>query len=158
MRHLLLLLALPVLFGCDAHTNEPDEASAVIYIDGERMDASASVTTRELDGTAYQMVSLEMAGGSRIELLAPTFEEGRFIKEHEADASFPFGFSYVAGGDRPRIYMPDSGTVEISIASPTVVAGAFEFDTYDGLSSCAGCEAAKGPRVQGRFKAVRGEG
>jgi hypothetical protein len=157
MKHLLLLFAFLVLVGCDSQTSQLDDASAVVYIDGKPFEASASVSTRMLDGTAYQVVSLEMADQRRIEILGLAFEEGEFVKQHEANTSFPFVVSYLEADEKPRTYVAHRGSLEIGVARATVLEGNFEFETTDVLSSCLGCEEAKGPTVRGRFRAVRME-
>ena len=154
MKHLLLIFALLALGGCDSQTSQLDDASAVIHIDGKRAEASASVSTRELSGTAYQVISLEMADGSRIEMLALAFEQGRYAKQHEANTSFPFTFSYVEAGDRPNIYMARSGSLTLGVVQSALVEGTFEFETYNVASSCMGCASAQGPQLSGRFRAV----
>ena len=153
MTYRLLLFVLLALVGCDSQTSLFDDA--VIYIDGKRVAASASISTKQLNATAYQVVSLEMTDGSRIEILARAFEEGRYVKQQEGNTSFPFAFIYVERGERPRIYMAVSGSLEIGVARSAEVEGTFAFATYNGLSSCIGCASAQGPQVKGRFKAVR---
>lgn len=154
MKHLLLIFALLALVGCDSQTSPLDDASALIHIDGKPAEALASVSTRGLHGTAYQVVSLEMANGSQIEILALAFEQGRYEKQYETNRSFPFTFSYVEAGDRPSIYIARSGSLTLSVVQSALVEGTFEFETYNVTSSCMDCASTEGPQLSGRFRAV----
>lgn len=156
MRHLFAFCALLALAGCDSQTSGLDGASAVIYIDGERAEASATLSTEHLNGRAYEVVSLEMTDGSRIEILGKSFEVGLFERHDGENTSFPFVFSYLERGERPRAYMGRIGSIKIGVAAEAAITGEFEFQTIDALSSCTNCEDATGPRVRGEFNAMRG--
>jgi hypothetical protein len=157
MKHTLLLLGLLALFGCDSQANRLDDASAVISIDGKQTQALASLVTKELGGELYQAVLIETTAHDQIEILGLSFEQGKFVKQNEANVDFPYVISYREAVERPRAYMASSGSLELVIATTNALEGEFDFETIDGLSSCMECEAAKGPKVSGRFRAMRSD-
>lgn len=155
MKNLVLLLAVAAFIGCDSQTSEINDASTVIDVDGRRAEAAASISTIDRDGTAFQVVRLEMADGSRVEIYGRAFDEGRFVQQHEAKIDFPFGFSYIEAGDVAPIYTGRRGSIEIGVASKAVIEGDFEFATINTSSSCVECDASNGPKVRGHFTVAR---
>jgi hypothetical protein len=155
MKQIILLLGLLVLTSCDSQSIELDDASAVISIDGKRFKASASVVTKELGAESYQAVLFVTTDLDRIEILGLAFEAGKYVKQHEANSTFPYAVSYREALERAPVYMASKGSLQIIEAEASVLEGEFEFETINALSSCSGCEAAKGPTVSGRFRAVR---
>ena len=155
MKQLIPLIALLALLGCDSQSSGLDAGSAVIIVDGRQSEASASISQQEFDGIVYRVISLDIETGDRIELWGQTFETGRFVRQHEANTSFPFSFSYVKGGDEPSAFIGGEGSLEIVVAGSTHITGDFEFETRNVFSSCTACDAAKGPSVHGSFNAVQ---
>lgn len=154
MKRFLLFLIFPAFVGCISHTSPLDEEATLIYIDDRPYEAIATLSSQDVEGTTYQVITIETSEQGRIRIMGPSFERGQFSMEHPSNSGFPYSLSYVDENERTGHYLGTQGLLEIKIIRSNAIEGIFEFKTTNMLSSCIECKSAKGPKVAGAFKAI----